>query len=116
MYKDSDSTNGYVNWWQLKGFSDGKLNRIGSQTELNHPELEYGNSRIKVKFDGSILKEPGFTNFGSVVNIYIVYRLIPGTSTSNIVLRNCLFGSIDIIKTADSDKYAFSGRIGIGFD
>ena len=50
-----------------------------------------------------------------MVNIYIAYKLIPRSSSSNIVLKNCLFGSIDITENADPDKYVYSGGIAIGF-
>ena len=70
----------------------------------------------KSKFNGSILKQSGLTDFGSIVNIYIVYRLIPRTNSSDIVLKNFLFGSINITTNADPDKYVYSGGIGIGFD
>ena len=53
---------------------------------------------------------------GKVVNIYIVYKL--GASRSNVndpPLKNCLFGSVTLTKSADIDKYGYSGY-GIGFD
>ena len=53
---------------------------------------------------------------GKVVNIYIVYKL--GASCSNVndpPLKNCLFGSVTLTKSADIDKYGYSGY-GIGFD
>ena len=92
-----------------------KLSHVGTQTNPNFPKLEYDNARIKVKFNGSILRQSGPTDFGSIVNIYIFYRLIPRTISSNIVLKNCLLGSEDITKNADPDKYVYSGGIGTGF-
>ena len=53
---------------------------------------------------------------GKVVNIYIAYEL--GASTSHFddpTLKNCLFGAVTLTKTADFDKYHYSGN-GIGFD
>ena len=116
VYKYFDSTNDFVDSWQSKRLSNEKFSRIGTQAVPNFPKLEYENARIKVKFDGSILKQSGPTEFGAIVNIYIVYRLILRTASSNIVLKNCLFSSIDITKNADPDKYVYSWGIGIGFD
>ena len=48
------------------------------------------------------------------MNIYIVYRLIPGTKDSSITLVNSLFGAAKLTKNADIDKYKYSGY-GIGF-
>ena len=47
---------------------------------------------------------------------YIVYEA--GASSSNIndpTLKNCLFGAVALTKTADINKYRYSGY-GIGFD
>ena len=55
-------------------------------------------------------------DYGSKVNIYIVYEL--GASSSNDsdpTLKNCLFGAVTLTKNADIDKYGYSGY-GIGFD
>ena len=70
-----------------------------------------------MKFTESCLKQPKITyTHKKVVNIYIVYKL--GASASHIddpTLKNCLFGAITLTKTADTDKYVYSG-CGIGFD
>ena len=44
-------------------------------------------------------------NHGPIVNIYILYRLIPTTKDPSVTLRNCLFGAVKLIKNADIDKY-----------
>ena len=48
-------------------------------------------------------------------NYDIVYKLNPRTNSSNIVLENCLFGKIKMIKNVDTDKYKYQGHE-IGFD
>ena len=90
---------------------------------LNHPQhliivlIQHYDTKIRVKFTGSCLKQPKITyNHGKVVNIYIVYEL--GASSSHIndpTLKNCLFGAVTLTKNADIDKYGYSGY-GIGFD
>ena len=78
--------------------------------------LVYDNARIKLSFIGYLLKQDKVTyNHGSIINIYIVYRLTPYVNTSGITLENCLFGAVKLTKNADSDKYKYSGY-GIGFD
>ena len=65
------------------------------------PRIVYDNTRIKVKFNGSLLKQDKVTyNHGPIVNIYIII---------------CLFGAFELTKNADIDKYKYSGY-GIGFD
>ena len=63
------------------------------------------------------LKQPNKLtyDYGSRVNIYIVYEL--GASSSNDsdpTLKNCLFGAVTLTKNADIEKYEYSG-FGIGF-
>ena len=55
-------------------------------------------------------------NHGPTVNIYIVYRLTPfTTSTKSAAQENCLFGAAILTKNDDIDKYKYSGY-GTGFD
>ena len=76
----------------------------------------YDNARIKVKLNGNLLNQNKVTyNHGPIVNIYVVYRLIPATKDSSVPLQNCLFGAVKLAKNADIDKYKYSGY-GIGFD
>ena len=96
MYKYFDETSNIITSWKSKGLSNEKISFIGGLAHA--PKLIYHNFRIKVKFDGTILKQAGPTDFGSILNIYIVDRLIPRTNNSNIDLENCLFGSIGITK------------------
>ena len=76
----------------------------------------YGNARINVRFSGNLLKQNKVTyNHGSIVYIYIVYRLSPSTKNSSVTLQNCLFGAVKLTKNAHIDKYRYSGY-GIVFD
>ena len=76
----------------------------------------YDNARIKVRFNGDLLRQNQVTyNHRPVVNIYIVYETTLDTKTSNITLENCLFGTVKLTKNADIDKYKYSGY-GIGHD
>ena len=59
-------------------------------------KLVYDNARIKVKFNGDLLKQNKATyNHGSIVNIYIVYKLILTTKDCIVTLQNCLSGAVN---------------------
>ena len=54
---------------------------------------------------------------GPVINIYIVYKTSPKTTSSEFVFKNCLFGAIKIANptNSDTDKWQYSGY-GVEFD
>ena len=83
--------------------------KIGSTKTSNYdqsPRLVYDNARIKLGFARSILKQNKVTyNHQPILNIYIVYRLTPGTRSTGITLENCLFGAVKLTKNVDIDKY-----------
>ena len=75
-------------------------------------------SKVRLKSNKGCLKQSNNLtyDYGSKVNIYIVYEL--GASSSNdsdSTLKNCLFGAVTLTKNADIEKYGYSGY-GIGFD
>ena len=102
----------HANSWISKGLSDEKFSSVSGFTR---PFIEYTNARIKLKFDGSILREKISTSLGLIANYYVVYRLSPKTNTFNMVLQDCLFGKIKMTKNANADKYKYQDH-GIGFD
>ena len=77
------------------------------------------NSRIRLKFKGSCLKQGDIAPFtpNNVVNLFIAYELDAWSQDVNaeFTLKGCLSGSVKITKNADPDKYSYSGY-GIGFD
>ena len=57
------------------------------------------------------------TTVGPIINIYIVYKTSPRTTSSSFILKNCLFGAVKITNTTNSDPdKAQYGGYGIGFD
>ena len=74
-------------------------------------------TKLKLKFNGSCLKQPNiWYTHEKVVNVYIVYELGASSCQNNDpTLKNCLFGVVTLTKNADLDKYGYSGY-GIGFD
>ena len=74
--------------------------------------IDYRGSKVRVEFDKGCLKQSNNLtyDYGSRVNIYIVYEL--GASSSNDsdpTLKNCLFGAVTLTKNADIEKYGYSG-------
>ena len=96
--------------------SDEKIILTVTSTDKSSTKTIYDNARKKVKFNGELLRQNKVIyNHGSVKYIYIVYETILDTKTSNITLKDCLFGAIKLTKSSDIDKYKYSGY-GIGFD
>ena len=62
----------YIYYWQSKGLSDERLNSITASNYSVTPKLSYCDTKIRVEFFGSCLKQDKVTfNRGKVVNIYI---------------------------------------------
>ena len=65
----------YIYFWKSKGLSD---ERIHSNTASHHsttPELSFYDTKIRVEFNGSCLKQDKVTyNHGIIVNIYIIIK------------------------------------------
>ena len=103
--------------WQSKGIYNESIKPLTTSNSSLNPRLSYNNTKIKVKFTGSCLKQPKFTfTLKKVVNIYIPYEL--GASSSNVndpTIKNCLFGAVTLTKNVDIERYKYSGY-GIGFD
>ena len=104
--------------WQSKRVSKESIKSPRISNNSLTPELNYyNNTKTRLKFKGSCLKQSNFTfPRNKILNIYIVYEL--GASSSHIsdpTLKNCLFGAVALTKNADIDKYGYSGY-GIGFD
>ena len=53
------------------------MKKISSAGEFKRPFIEYANTKIKLKFDESILRQKLPTSLGLIANYYIVYRLNP---------------------------------------
>ena len=95
--------------WQSKGISNESIKPPTTSDNSLNPILSYNDTKIKVQFTGSCLKQPKFTfTHKKVVNIYIVYEL--GASSSNVndpTIKNCLFGAVTLTKKADTEKYKY---------
>ena len=103
--------------WQSKGLSNESIKPPTTSNNSLNPRLSYNDTKIKVQFTRSCLKQPRFTfTHKKVVNMYIVYELGASSShDSDPTLKSCLFGAVTLTKNADIEKYKYSGY-GIGFD
>ena len=116
VYKYFEMAGNKISPWESKGLSNEKIGSTKISNCDQSPGLVYDNARIKLRFARSILKQNKVTyNHGPIVNIYIVYRLTPGTRSTGITLENCLFGAVKLTENADIDKYKYPGY-SIGFD
>ena len=88
------------------------LNRVDLKTKLIRP------THVFLGADEYFQGVNKITTNNSIVNIYIVYKLLPKSITTNNALKNCFFVGIKASRpndTTDPDKYIYSGY-GIGFD
>ena len=99
------------------GLSDEKINSITGSSSSITLKLSYCDSNIRIKFNGSCLKQDKITyTHVKTVNICIVYEISQNFNISSYAtMENCLFGGVILIKNNDFDKYKYSWY-GIGFD
>ena len=106
-----------VTSWKSKGLSDEGIKPPSmSGNSLNPGRIAYiDNAKIRVKFDGSCLKQENvtFTHKQSVI-IYIVSK-IDLSIKKDFPLKNSVFGAVKLTRNVNSDKYSCSGY-GIGYD
>ena len=107
----------YIYYWKSKRLSDGRINSIKTSNHIITPNLDYYGTKTRVEFNESCLKQHKVTfNHKKVANIYIVCEISKSFNISDYpTMENCLFGAVTLTKTADIDKYGYSGY-GIGFE
>ena len=96
--------------------SDEKTNSVKTPNHIITLNLDYYGTKIRVKFNGSCLKQDDdIFNHGKIVNICIVYQISKSIDIRDYpTLTFFLFGAVSLTKNADIDKYKYSGY-GIGF-
>ena len=115
MYKYFERVGKKISSWESKGLFREQISSV-TISDGRVSKLVYDNARIKVNFNEDLLKQNEVTyNHGPILNIYIVYRLIPTTKDPSVPLQSCLFGAVKLTKNADIDIYKNFGY-GIGFD
>ena len=79
--------------------------------------MDYLGDKIRVKLNGSCLKQDNITYaHKTIVNIYIIYEITKNFNISSYpTLKHCLFGAVSLTKHNDIDEYKYSVYC-IGFD
>ena len=99
----------YSDYYSMNGIKD---------TKKELPRLK-NDDETYVHLQGSHFQQNDVivTNNNIVINIYIVYKLDPISSTrdTTFTIQDALFGAMEITKTADTSKYKYKGY-GICFD
>ena len=102
--------------WQSKGLSNESI--TPPNTNIS-PSIDYVGNKIRIKFNGSCLKQSNKISYThkKIINIYNVYEINKKDNTiiSDPTLENCLFGAVTLTKNADIDKYGYCGYA-TGFD
>ena len=107
----------YISEWKSKGLSDESIKPSTTSDNSLAPLIDYFGYKIRLKFNGSYLKQPKVTyTHGKAVNIYIFYELAGYSShIDDPTVKNCLCGAVTLTKKADIDDYKYSDY-GTGFD
>ena len=108
----------YISSWKSKVLRKETITPYATSDNSLTPLTDYYGSKVRVKFNKGCLKQSNNLtyDYGSKVNIYIVYELGASSSNDNDpTLKNCLFGAVTLTKNADIDKYGYL-CYGIGFD
>ena len=105
-----------ISSWNSKGLSD-ENTKSPSTSDIFSPLTDYLGNKIRLKFNGSCLKQQKLLyTHSTIVNIYIVYELgASGSFSDDPTLKYSLPGVVKLTKNADIDKYQYSGY-SIGFD
>ena len=76
------------------------LNHLQHLISSLTPELNYYDTKTRVKFNGSCLKHLKLSyTHGAIVNIYIVYELgASGSHNNDPTLKSCLSGAVTLTK------------------
>ena len=102
--------------WKSRGLSNETVKSIAMSNHSLNPKLSYYDSKIKVRFAESCLKQPVSCTHVTIVNIYIVYRFGASSLLNNDpTSENCFFGGVTLTKNGDIEKYGYSA-FGNGFD
>ena len=109
-----------ISAWKSTGISnhpdDSSMNVV-LNSKGNHPQLIMGGLMTVRLYGNYFVQNTILSISGSAINIYIVYKLDPISSTRNTdyTIQNALFGAVKITKNTDSSKNNYEGY-GLCFD
>ena len=117
----SNFTNKKISKWKSTGifiYSDDSSMKGIEDTKTKLPELK-NDGRMHVYLQGNHFQQNNviIPNNNNVINIYVVYKLDPISSTSNTdhTIQNALFDAMKITENNDSSKNNYTGY-GLCFD
>ena len=83
-YIKTDANTKYISEWKSKGLSDESIKPFLTSNNSLTPLIDYYDYYIRLKFNGSILRQPKVSyTHGKIVNIYIVYEITGSGSHSH---------------------------------
>ena len=107
-----------ISSWKSKGLSEDTITPYDTSDNSLTSLIDHYGSKVKLKFNEDCLTQSNKLryDYGHKVIAYIVYELgATGSSISDLILKNFLFGAVNLTKNADVEKYGYSG-FGVGFD
>ena len=107
----------YDNYWQSDGLMNSKISAIGTYTYHDRaPVINYNNEAELHFRKNKVLKRSIGDYHKQIVNIYIVYKIDPTSSThTSFPLKDSLFGTINVTPNTDISKYQYSGGYRFAF-
>ena len=88
-----------ISSWKSKGLSNEIIKPPTTSNNSLAPSLDYFIKKIKVNFNGSCLRQDKITyNHGTIVNMYIVYKLSSNLHNFDFALEDCLFDAVKLTK------------------
>ena len=105
-----------IKLWKSTGLDNLSRNSDIDGVDMSNTSLPklVDNGRMSVRFDGCYFEQTKLIrpNNNNVINVYIVYKLFPITSSRSdtFTVQNALFGGIKVIKNAtDTSKHKYEG-------
>ena len=107
--------NDKISVWKSNGVFNYNMNVVGNSREKVPYLIDDG--KLRVHSNGCYFIQSKALRLNNSVNMYIVYRLNPVSSTKNTdyTIQNALFGAIKITKNTDYSKNNYTGY-GLCFD
>ena len=110
---------GILEWKPKDIYDNSNKNVLNSiqNTKTVAPDIKNINGQLYVSFNGNYFEQDPITIPNNVINIYVVYKLDPISSTRNTdyTNQNALFDAMKITKNTDSSKNNYTGY-GLCFD
>ena len=94
FYKYFEMVGNKVFSWESKGMSNEKISSAYAPHANRTQKIVYENARIKLKLNGALKQDKVTYNHGPIINIYVLYRLIPNLGDFGLTVQNSSFGAV----------------------